>query len=98
MLSIVTAMLVWATGPTTPLASSPAPARPRASASATAAVDDSKVRCRKTPVTGSLARFTRECRTVGEWRKLDEQYREAATRMQDRGTSSCLATGSGEGC
>jgi hypothetical protein len=45
----------------------------------------SKIKCRKLPVTGSLARFTRECRTLEEWAKLDNANRDSATRMQDRG-------------
>ena len=43
------------------------------------------IRCRKQPVTGSLARFTKECRTVDEWARLDGDNRDSATRMQDRG-------------
>lgn len=77
MLSLTAALLIAA-------AQTAAPAAPPA---ATPAVTDPDqvIRCRKLPVTGSLARFTKECRTVAEWRKLDDGNREAATKIQDRG-------------
>lgn len=61
-----------ATGPVTP-------------AVAAAENPGAKIKCRKMPVTGSLARFTRECRTVDEWAKLDDGNRDSATKIQDRG-------------
>jgi hypothetical protein len=76
MLTVLAALLASATPPAT------SPAAP----AATAATDPGKVvKCRKLPVTGSLARFTRECRTVAEWARLDGDNRESATKIQERG-------------
>jgi hypothetical protein len=76
MFSLTAALLIAACA-----AAAPAPA-----AAAPAVTDPGQViKCRKLPVTGSLARFTKECRTVDEWRKLDDGNREAATKIQDRG-------------
>lgn len=68
-------------------AAPPAASAPPAQISVTTAAEDpgKKIKCRKLPVTGSLARFTRECRTVDEWARLDGLNREAATKIQDRG-------------
>lgn len=63
-----------------------AAANPTAAPTAQPAADPGKViRCRKQPVTGSLARTTKECRTVEEWARLDGDNRDSATKMQDRG-------------
>lgn len=62
-----------------------APPATAATPAAAASDEGSRIKCRKIPVTGSLARFTRECRTVAEWDKLDEGHREDATKIQERG-------------
>lgn len=46
--------------------------------------------CKREPVTGSLARFRKICRTESKWRKVGEQAQDAARDMQDRGLiNSC---------
>lgn len=76
---MLTAVALFLAAASPPVAA--APAAPAANAQ-----DPGKViKCRKLPVTGSLARFTRECRTVDEWMRLDGLNREAATKIQDRG-------------
>ncbi|GAA3997603.1 hypothetical protein [Sphingomonas humi] len=75
MLSIVASLLLAAAQAGSP-----------ATTSATPPADPSmQVKCRRLPVTGSLARYTKECRTLAEWAKLDEGNRESATKIQDRG-------------
>lgn len=65
-------------------------------ASTAAEAPGSRIKCRKLPVTGSLARFTRECRSIDEWAKLDDQNRESASKMQDRGlTVGCGSSATG---
>lgn len=72
---------------------SPAPAP---TSSQLAAAEGQKIKCRKLPVTGSLAGFTRECRTVAEWDRLDEANREAGIKIQDRGqVVSCGSSANG---
>ena len=46
---------------------------------------DQQVRCRSSEVTGSLARRTRICRTVAEWRRLEIRGNDEARDMQRRG-------------
>lgn len=75
MLSIIASLLLSAAQ-----AGSPA-----TSASAPPADPSMQVKCRRLPVTGSLARYTKECRTLAEWAKLDDLNRESATKIQDRG-------------
>jgi hypothetical protein len=78
-------------------AAAPPAATPSSPAATTVAQDPGKVvKCRKLPVTGSLARFTRECRTVAEWTRLDGDNREAATKIQERGlVVGCGSSASG---
>lgn len=77
MLVLAAALLAGAS----PVAATPA----SAAVPATAENPGSKIKCRKQQVTGSLARFTKECRTLDEWAKLDDANRESATKIQDRG-------------
>ncbi|MCW3797963.1 hypothetical protein OMW55_09120 [Sphingomonas sp. BN140010] len=71
------------------LSAAPAPA----TVQPTAADADQRIKCRKIPVTGSLAGYTKECHTVAEWRKLDNAGSDTAREMQDKGLiNSCGAT------
>jgi predicted secreted protein len=46
--------------------------------------------CKREPVTGSLARFRKICRTESKWRQVGEQAQDEARTMQDRGLiNSC---------
>jgi predicted secreted protein len=46
--------------------------------------------CKREPVTGSLARFRKVCRTESKWRQVGEQAQDEARNMQDRGLiNSC---------
>ena len=75
MLSIIASLLLSAAQAGTPAATT-----------ATPPADPSlQVKCRRLPVTGSLARYTKECRTLAEWAKLDDTNRDSATKIQDRG-------------
>jgi hypothetical protein len=47
--------------------------------------DPQRTKCRTQVETGSLVKRTRICRTVAEWRKLDEQQRSSAYRAVDQG-------------
>ena len=77
-----------------------APTPPSAPADPVAQLVDpgSKIQCRKSEVTGSRARFIKECRTVAEWRRLDRAASEFAKRMQEgTGMTQCDAAPS-RGC
>ena len=41
--------------------------------------------CKREPVTGSLARFRKICRTEAKWRSVGDQAQNQAQDMQDRG-------------
>jgi hypothetical protein len=41
--------------------------------------------CKREPVTGSLARFRKVCRTESKWKMVGEQAQNNAQDMQDRG-------------
>jgi hypothetical protein len=41
--------------------------------------------CKREPVTGSLARFRKICRTESKWRLVGEQAQDQTRDMQDRG-------------
>ena len=59
-------------------------------AAPSAAADPSqRVKCRSQVETGSLAKRIRTCRTVAEWRKVDEAQRNGAYRAIDQGAISC---------
>jgi hypothetical protein len=75
---ILAAALFGSLSPTATIPASP-------SAATTTEHPGARIKCRKLPVTGSLARFTRECRTVDEWARLDDENRNSATKIQDRG-------------
>lgn len=68
--------------------------QPTAAPPARASSDpDQRVKCRKIPVTGTLAGFTRECRTIAEWRKQEDAASETSRQMQDKGlVRTCGAT------
>ncbi len=68
---------------TTP--ATPPPAAPAAPASAPN--PDDQVRCRRMAVTGSIARFERVCKTVGEWRRLAQNGNDAARATMEYSTS-----------
>ena len=68
---------------TTP--ATPPPAAPAAPASAPN--PDDQVRCRRMAVTGSIARFERVCKTVGEWRRLAQNGNDAVRATMEYSTS-----------
>ncbi len=41
--------------------------------------------CKREPVTGSLARFRKVCRTESKWRLVSDQTQNQAEDMQSRG-------------
>lgn len=74
-----------------------APAPAPGTAQVAAADPDQQIKCRKLPVTGSLAGYTKECHTIAEWRKLDNAGSDTAREMQDKGlVNSCGATEPGQ--
>lgn len=48
-------------------------------------VGEVKAICRRRPVTGSLARTTKECHTKNEWARLDENVRKEMGEYVDHG-------------
>lgn len=48
--------------------------------------------CKREPVTGSLARFRKVCRTESKWRQVSEQAQDEARNMQDRGLINSCAS------
>lgn len=68
----------------------PSPAQP-------AVVDpDQRIRCRKIPVTGTLAGYTKECHTEAEWRRQDNASSDEGQRIQDKGLiTSCGSSAAG---
>lgn len=48
---------------------------------------DDQIRCRRMAVTGSIARFERVCKTVGEWRRLAQNGNDAARATIEYSTS-----------
>lgn len=75
--------LAW-TQAETPTASTP-PIATEATAGDSAA--DSRVRCRRVEVTGSLVKRGRVCRTVREWRAISENGNYNARKMIEESTS-----------
>ena len=63
-----------------PVAAAPLTAVPPAATSA-----DDRIRCRALPVTGSLVRTVRACRTVAEWRRIAERGNENARATVESG-------------
>jgi hypothetical protein len=48
--------------------------------------------CKREPVTGSLVRFRKVCRTESKWRLVGEQAQDEARNMQDRGLINSCAS------
>ncbi len=72
---------------TTPATPPPATDSATPAAPATAPNPDDQIRCRRMAVTGSLARFERVCKTVGEWRRLAQNGNDAARATIEYSTS-----------
>lgn len=47
--------------------------------------DDQRIRCRRIPVTGSLVRVERVCKTVAEWRRLSERGNDVVRQQHENG-------------
>jgi predicted secreted protein len=63
-----------------------ATASPATTATATAdAPKPEPMICKREPVTGSLARFRKVCRSESKWRLVGDQAQNQAQDMQDRG-------------
>lgn len=58
-----------------------------AAASDDADSEDNKIRCRKLPVTGSLVKKTKVCRTVAEWRSISEKGNRNARDIIESGNA-----------
>lgn len=69
---ILTAVALFVAGPAAGQAPIIADATPVSSADP-ADDADQQVRCRRLPVTGSLVRRIRVCKTVAEWRRLSDR-------------------------
>jgi hypothetical protein len=51
---------------------------------------EEKLICKREPVTGSLARSRKTCKTAAQWRQSQDQASDGAQRMQERGfINSC---------
>lgn len=63
-----------------------APVTSTAADSADSASDpDQQIRCRRMPVTGSLVRRERICRTIAEWRRLSDIGNDVARQQAENG-------------
>lgn len=67
-----------------PLASTSAIAK-EAAANEDSASDDDKIRCRKIEVIGSLAKKTKVCRTVAEWKSMSDKGNRNARDVVESG-------------
>lgn len=47
--------------------------------------DDQRIRCRRIPITGSLVRVERVCKTVAEWRRLSERGNDLVRQQHENG-------------
>ena len=52
---------------------------------ATESPDDTRIRCRRIPVTGSHVRVERVCKSVSEWRRLAERGNDVVRDQADTG-------------
>ncbi len=67
-------------------AQSPAPVTTTTADGADVANDpDQQIRCRRLPVTGSLVRRERVCRTTAEWRRLSDLGNDVARQQAENG-------------
>lgn len=63
-----------------------APVAPRNVApAATDNPDETRIRCRRIPMTGSHVRVERVCKTVAEWRRLSERGNDVVRDQADTG-------------
>lgn len=85
LLAIAAPALAQTTPAPPPPPPSAAPAAPAAPAAAPN--PDDQIRCRRMAVTGSIARFERVCKTVGEWRRLAQNGNDAARATIEYSTS-----------
>jgi hypothetical protein len=69
-----------------------AAAIPAAPATTQPTAPEEKLICKREPVTGSLARFRKICKTATQWVKSEDSASTEAQRMQDRG-SQCAGSG-----
>ncbi len=69
-----------AQAPATEAATAPTTAAPAAESP-----DDTRIRCRRIPVTGSHVRVERVCKTVSEWRRLSERGNDVVRDQADTG-------------
>lgn len=53
----------------------------------TASDSDQSIRCRTVRVTGSLVKKGKVCKTLAEWRRMNESGNDLARRMVEDGTS-----------
>ena len=67
------------------VAQSPQPGQAPAAESTAEPDPDQKVKCRRIEVTGSLVRKERVCKTVAEWRALQESGNQNARDIVDHG-------------
>ena len=75
---------IIASAPVAPIAAQPT--APVADSNAAPADDaDQQIRCRRIPITGSLVRRERVCKTVGEWRRLSDRGNDVARAQMDDG-------------
>jgi hypothetical protein len=72
----IASIVTLALAPVGALAQAPATDSATAPTSETAAAenpDDTRIRCRRIPLTGSHVRVERVCKTVAEWRRLSDR-------------------------
>ncbi len=46
---------------------------------------DQRIRCRRMPITGSLVRVERVCKTVAEWRRLSDRGNDVVRQQFENG-------------
>lgn len=62
-----------------------APVAPGGNSASTNPDPDQQIRCRRLPVTGSMVRQIRACRTVAQWREMSARGNENARAIVESG-------------
>lgn len=61
--------------------------KPTSAKADTASDPDKAIRCRKVEVTGSMVKKGRVCKTLAEWRNINDNHNDLARRMVEDGTT-----------
>ncbi len=79
---LLASIAILALAPIAPAAAQNAEPTPQA---APANDPDQQIRCRRIPITGSLVRVERVCKTVAEWRRLSDRGNDVVRQQIENG-------------